>query len=57
MFGYKGENNICQEWFRIWVGAGIIRVIGPLFVLGINMGVPIIIDKLSHWQKLYTYND
>lgn len=41
--GYKGK-PICEEWFRLWVTAGTIRVIGPLFVLIINMGVPVAIN-------------
>ena len=47
MFGYTGEEPICQDWFWIWGIAAAVRMIGPLFVLAINMGVPMAIDKLS----------
>jgi hypothetical protein len=31
--------------------------IGPLFITGINLMVPIVIDSLAKWRKFNTYND
>ena len=47
----------CYEWFEIWALSGFCRIAGPLFVLAINIAVPMIIDKLSQFQRLYTFNE
>ena len=55
--GYTGKTPLCYEWFEIWGLAGTYKYVGSFFVLGINMAVPMTIDALSHFQRLYTYND
>jgi len=54
---YKGKTPLCTEWFEIWALSGFCKVAGPMFVLAINLVVPMTIDALSHFQRLYTHND
>ena len=48
----KSKNKellLCDEWFDIWILSGICKTVGPLLSLGINMVVPLTIDKLSKY--------
>jgi len=46
---YKGKTPLCQEWIEIWALAGFCKVAGPMFVLAINLAVPMTIDALSQF--------
>lgn len=49
--------NLCDDWLKTWLLSGFCKTIGPLLALGINIFVPITINKLSEMQMLYTRND
>jgi hypothetical protein len=43
------KSPLCYEWYWTWVFSGTYKYVGSLFVLAINLAVPMTINALSHF--------